>query len=287
MDYKEYKKSHVEDPELEARIVEALRIPVPELVMPELPEADTGEVHGEDPYLEARIAEALRIPVPDLVMPELPEIEAGHKGHGEAQGEDPHFEARIVEALKIPVPDLIMPELPEIETSKVVSLADRRPKRAPVWLAIAATVALAAMLGVRLFEPPEYASLADEIVAHLDHEPWALRVTDVPVSDKRLNRIVPSNIANLDHDAGLITYAQTCNINGNDVPHLVIQGKNGPVTVILLPDERVSEAETFGGESIQGVLIPVGNGSIAIIGEKNEDLEAIQKSLMNSVTWST
>ena len=247
MDYKEYKKEHVEDLELEARIVEALEIPVPDLVMPELPGAETGEMHGEDP----------------------------------------HFEARIVEALKIPVPDLVMPELPEIETSQVVSLAERRPKRAPVWFALAASVALAAMLGVRLFQPPEYASLADEIVAHLDHEPYATRVTDVPVSDKRLKRIVPSNIANLDHEAGLITYAQTCNINGNDVPHLVIQGRNGPVTVILLPDERVSEAETFGGESINGVLIPVGNGSIAIIGEKNEDLEAIQKSVMNSVTWST
>ncbi len=286
MDYKEYKKAHVEDPRLEARILEALKIPVPDLVMPELPGAQTtAQVDGL--RLEARIAEALRIPVPDLVMPELPEIETDFEESRQANGEDPHFEARIVEALKIPVPDLVMPELPEIETGNVVSLSDRRPRRTPVWFAMAATVALAAVLGVKLFEPPEYASLADEIVAHLDHEPYATRVTDVPVSDKRLKRIVPANIANLDHEAGLITYAQTCNINGNDVPHLVIQGKNGPVTVILLPDERVSTAETFGGESINGVLIPVGNGSIAIIGEKNEDLEAIQKSVMNSVTWST
>ncbi len=197
------------------------------------------------------------------------------------------LEATIAEALAIPVPELKMPELPEVETSNVVSLGERRRVTMPAWFAMAASVVLVVMLGVRMFGGAEYDSLADEIVAHLDHEPYALRVTDKPVDDQRLTRVVPANIANLDHDAGLITYAQTCNINGNDVPHLVIQGKNGPVTVILMPDERVSRAETLTGESINGVLIPVGNGSIAIIGEKNEDLAPIQQSVVNSVTWST
>ena len=204
-----------------------------------------------------------------------------------ALAENPQLEAKIAEALAIPVPELKMPDLPEIETDKVVSLDARRRVSTPAWFAIAASFVLVAMLGVRMFGTPEYDSLTDEIIAHLDHEPYAMRVTDKAVPDGRLRRIVPANIANLDHDAGLITYAQNCNINGNKVPHLVIQGKNGPVTVILLPDERVSKAETFEGEGINGVLIPVGDGSIAIIGDKNEDLTEIQESVTNSVTWST
>lgn len=204
-----------------------------------------------------------------------------------ALAENPELEAKIAEALAIPVPELKMPDLPEIETSKVVSLDARRRVSTPAWFAIAASFVLVAMLGVRMLGAPEYDSLADEIIAHLDHEPYAMRVTDKAVPDDKLARVVPANIANLDHEAGLITYAQSCNINGNKVPHLVIQGKNGPVTVILLPDERVSSAETFSGEGINGVLIPVGNGSIAIIGEKDEDLATIQESVKNSVTWST
>ena len=217
---------------------------------------------------------------------------------------DPHFEAKLKAAMELPVPELRMPELPEIETSNVLSLGQKQDEKrreetghkaalgkrtvTPAWFAVAASVALVAIIGVRIFgTTPEYESLTDEIVAHLDHEPYALRVTDKPVSDRRLARIVPSNIANLDHDAGLITYAQNCNINGNTVPHLVIQGKKGPVTVILLPEERVSTAETFEGEGINGVLIPVGDGSIAIIGEKDEDLRLIQENVKNSVTWST
>ncbi len=210
------------------------------------------------------------------------------------------FEGRIEAALRIPVPPLKMPELPAIESSgenvdnadrtNVVAIKPRARVTTPAWFALAASVALVAMLGVRMFEGHghgEFSSLAEEIVAHLDHEPQALRVTDRPVSDARLERIVPANMANMNHDAGLITYARNCEINGNTVPHLVIQGKKGPVTVILLPDERVLEAEVLDGEGINGMLIPVGNGSIAIIGEKDEELGNIRDSVVNSVTWST
>ena len=208
------------------------------------------------------------------------------------------FESRIEAALNIPVPPLNMPELPAIEISdesadsidrkNVVAIKPRARVTTPAWFALAASVALVAMLGVRMFGGHgDYSSLAEEIVAHLEHEPQALRVTDRPVSDARLTRIVPADMANLNHDAGLITYARNCEINGNIVPHLVIQGKKGPVTVILLPDERVLEAEVLDGDGINGMLIPVGDGSIAIIGEKDEELGNIRNSVVNSVTWST
>jgi hypothetical protein len=35
------------------------------------------------------------------------------------------------------------------------------------------------------------------------------------------------------------------------------------------------------------VLLPVGGGSVAIIGERDEELETIQNNVVNSVTWST
>lgn len=208
--------------------------------------------------------------------------------NSEIHGTTPEFEQRIARALELPVPELRMPELPEIDSDKVVAIEPRRRRVPPVWLAMAASVALVAIVGVRLFGvAPEYDSLAEEIVAHLDHEPYALRVTDEPVSDTRLSRIVPANLATLDHSAGLITYAQNCKIKGKVSPHLVIQGKNGPVTVILMPEVRVQSAETIEGQSINGVILPVGDGSIAIIGEKDEDLEPIQRSVIDSVAWST
>ena len=208
--------------------------------------------------------------------------------NSEIHGTTPEFEQRIARALELPVPELRMPELPEIDSENVVAIKPRRRAVAPVWLAMAASVALVAIVGVRMFgAAADYDSLADEILAHLDHEPYALRVTDEPVTDRRLTRIVPANLATLDHSAGLITYAQNCKIQGKVSPHLVIQGKNGPVTVILMPEVRVQSAEPIEGESINGVILPVGDGSIAIIGEKDEDLAPIQRNIIDSVAWST
>ena len=200
---------------------------------------------------------------------------------------DPEFEARIASALEIDVPALKMPELPDIDTGNVTTLPRRR-FAAPQWLAVAATVATVAVLGFfTLGDDHTYDSLADEILAHLDHEPWALEVTDIPVSDRRLNQIVPANVATMNHDAGLITYAESCEINGNVVPHLVIQGQYGPITIILMPDEKIDGAQSLMGESVNGVILPVGDGSIAIIGEEGENLERVEQNLRDSVRWST
>lgn len=197
------------------------------------------------------------------------------------------MDRHIAAALSVPVPELKMPELPEIDASGVTTLPVRR-KMAPVWLAVAATAVIAAVLGFRMLGSElTYESLADQIVAHLDHEPYALRVTDKAVSESRLARVVPADVASLETGIGLVTYAQSCVIDGKVVPHLVIQGERGPVTILLMPEQKVDGVEPIDGESINGIILPVGDGSIAIIGETGEDLERIQNNVKSSVTWST
>lgn len=198
------------------------------------------------------------------------------------------LDGRISRALAIAVPELRIPDLPDIDGTNVVPLAGRPRFTMPVWMAVAATLVFAAFIGLRMIgSNVSYPSLADEIVAHLDHEPYALRVTDKPVDPGRLAKVVPANVAAMNHDIGLITYAQSCVINGNKIPHLVIQGKRGPVTILLLPDEEVDSAVKIEGESINGVILPVGHGSVAIIGERDEELGPIEQNVRNSIAWST
>jgi hypothetical protein len=91
----------------------------------------------------------------------------------------------------------------------------------------------------------------------------------------------------MNRDVGLITYAQSCSINGKDVPHLVIQGAHGPITILLMPHESVAEATTLDGVNVKGIILPVGDGSIAIIGDREEQLDQVKESVLDSVTWST
>lgn len=196
------------------------------------------------------------------------------------------FDARIAAALAIDVPPLRMPALPDMETDNVVAIGARRFR--PMPYALAASVLLAAFAAVRLLMPaPTFDSLADEVLAHLDHEPAALRVTDVPVSERRLARAVPASLARYEPGAALVTYAKTCVINGKDVPHLVIQGEHGPVTILLMSGEKIAAPVPLDGERVHGLIVPVGDGSIAIIGDREEALGPISDTVLNSVTWTT
>jgi len=203
------------------------------------------------------------------------------------------LDAGIAKALQLELPALTLPELPTIDVQdndaqdKVVSLASRRSLPKPRWIALAASVMLAAVIGIRMIAGVDNISLADEVLAHLDHDPAALVVSTTPVSDERLIKVVPESMAHMDHSAGLITYAHSCVINGKTVPHLVIQGELGPITILLMPEEKIAAAQTLDGDNVHGVLLPVGNGSIAIIGARDEPLERIEKSVLSSVAWST
>lgn len=193
----------------------------------------------------------------------------------------------ISQALRLDVPELVLPELPEIDDSNVVSLKTHKPRRTATWFAVAATVVLAAVVGVRMSGiGVTYDSLADEVLAHLDHEPAALLPSTTPVSSERLASVVPANVARMDPSAGLITYAQSCEINGNAVPHLVIQGEYGPITILLMPEESVAGAMPIDGDNVHGVILPVGDGSVAIIGAREERLDQVEKSVLESVRWS-
>lgn len=200
------------------------------------------------------------------------------------------FDAKIAKALAIDVPDLRIPELPEIEDDNVTSLPfrTRQTFSAPAWIGIAATVVLAAFIGVRMidFDPGNGLTLSEEVLAHVDHEPGALRVTNVAVSDERFLSVVNPSVGTMDRNVGLVTYAQSCIINGKTIPHLVIQGEKGPITLLLMPEEMIDGAITLDGKGINGVIIPMGNGSIAIIAERDEPLGKIEQRIFDSVEWS-
>jgi hypothetical protein len=198
------------------------------------------------------------------------------------------LDLKIASALAIGTPELVMPELPPIEDDNVVNLPFERKRSVPTWMAIAAGFALAAIIGVQLIsnQTDDGLSLEQEILAHIDHEPGALRETVNPVGDARFSRVVNPEIGTMDRQVGLITYAQSCVINGKTVPHLVLQGKNGPITLLLMPDETIDMAKTFMGESVNGVIIPHGEGSIAIIGENEEEFAEIEQRVRDSVEWS-
>jgi hypothetical protein len=198
----------------------------------------------------------------------------------------------IARALAIDVPELKLPDLPALDSDEnVVNLPFRRASKIsiPAWIGIAASFALAAVIGLQFAgngTTERDQLLAAEVLAHVDHEPWALKVTNVAVSETQFARVINPDVGTMDRGIGLVSYAQTCVINGMKIPHLVIQGEKGPITLLLMPNEMVSSPVTLSGESVNGVILPVGNGSIAIIGERDERIQDLEQRVVEAVEWS-
>lgn len=205
------------------------------------------------------------------------------------------LDARIAAALAIDVPPLRMPILPPIDSGvsqNVVDLHAGRGGKAtltlPTWIGLAAGLAAAWFFGTRFIAPDVATpSLARQVIAHMDHEQESRRVTSVAVSEQALEKVIGSDISTI-HTGILVTYARSCVMNNKTVPHLVIQGEDGPVTLILMSEETVDAAIPLSGENVHGVILPVGSGSVAVIGERAEQLneiDVIGRRLVESVTW--
>ncbi len=131
-------------------------------------------------------------------------------------------------------------------------------------------------------------ALVSELVEHIEHEPGLLAPTERTLPAEAVEGILRRVDATLSAKASMaVSYAGMCDFRGNLVPHLVVQGKTGPITVMLLPDEHVSGPMSVEEGDFKGTIFPSRDGgSVAIVGGTEEDIPAVQKSIFESVEWS-
>ncbi len=208
------------------------------------------------------------------------------------------FDESLRAALAVSVPEFSLPELPAATDDNVVSLSGRHQSSAPrsskpfAWLAVAASVALAALIGFQFTNqgaeaPNLRPELVAEVLGHMDHERSEMRVKTVPASTARVVYVTESAGSEVADDIGLVSYARSCKINGESIPHLVVQGKQGPVTILIMPNEPIDATVPFADEDFHGAIVPIGTtGSVAIIGRKGESIDDLRESISDKIKLS-
>lgn len=189
---------------------------------------------------------------------------------------DAEFEALLSRALRIDVPP-------------AGTAAPRRWR----WVAAAAVVILAVGVSVRGLQYFGYlptGDLASDVVAHIHHEPAAVSVPVVAITNAvpapDVEAVVLAGGARLEHLQPMVRYARLCPFRGETVAHLVVQGANGPVTVLLLPHERVDHVVQVDEDGFVGTIAPLDiGGSIAVVGQPGESLAEIQEEVAAAVRW--
>jgi len=173
------------------------------------------------------------------------------------------MDATILEALRIAVPPGRKAEdiAPRATTVSVAVFAN--PRR---WYALAASILGGVLVGVVLWSSGPRSALARDVLGHIAHEPESLVVTQVPADAERVREVLAKDGVRLRSDMGLVSYVQSCPFRGHEVPHLVVQTAGGPVTVLVLRDEKVTRVMKFHEQGYVGTIEPAGPGSIAVIG---------------------
>jgi hypothetical protein len=185
-------------------------------------------------------------------------------GCGEYARELQALDGLILQALKIDVPQ-------SSDNIKAPSAPEPRPAWVrPRWLGLAASLLLAVGVAAGIWVTLPKDSLAGEVVEHILHEPKALSESTVRVASEDIYRVMARAGYALDEGVGLVTYSRTCVFRGYEVPHLVIQGNNGPITVMLLPDIPLVQPVAVDESGFSGSIIPFDKGSLAIVGEPGE-----------------
>jgi hypothetical protein len=167
-------------------------------------------------------------------------------------------------------------ELPLAKFRKAAPAPSRR-------IALAASVALATLVGGGLWLWSPGSALASEVVEHVSHEGGSWARQEV-VSAATLAGVLQK--AGVQFDTSMpVIYASPCPFRGRVSPHLVVQTANGPMTVMLLAHQKVSARQEFSEEGYRGVLLPAGEGSIAVLTQGGEVPDAVATQVVNGVRW--
>jgi len=157
------------------------------------------------------------------------------------------------------------------------------PARWRQWaLAASVVIAMLAVGGVWLLRPSD--TLASEVVAHVKGEPQSWLATH-NVSAAAIDHALKSSGIGLDVDSEKIVYAQSCWFRGHYVPHLVLQTEHGPATVLLLRHEHVKARDDFHESGMRGVIVPAGDGSIAVLERGGKGIDELAGELRQEVHW--
>ena len=152
----------------------------------------------------------------------------------------------------------------------------------PWALAASVLLAMLAVLSVWLLRPSD--TLAREVVAHVQEEPESWLAQE-HVDTQGINAALRGAGVSLDITSDRITYAQSCWFRGHYVPHLVVQTPQGPVTVMILRNQRVSGRRTFHEAGMSGVIVPAPQGSIAVLTRGGANTDAAAAEMQQDVRW--
>jgi len=207
------------------------------------------------------------------------------------------MDSKLEDAMRIPVPDDLVTR---IKLRQLIQDEQVTKRIRPMQLALAAsvllTVTLGALFGYQIHTTNQYVSqLTVSAVDHTRMERQGNHFVaehDDPFRQaQRFTQVLASFGGKVMGDElealGEILHVQVCALESihGPVAHAVIQGERGQVSIYYVTGRKLKDREGFEQGQFEGMLIPVGQGNMAIIGEPGERLVTIADKLEQAIAW--
>ncbi len=159
----------------------------------------------------------------------------------------------------------------------------------PRWLALAACMLLVVGLaGWTGYKWERYFGVASgleaTVINHINDELDHLHADrDIPPAVVKL--LLSQFGASIEGNIGRVNYASRCYIRQHSGVHMVIPGEQGPITVLIMPREFLTQRKQVRSPRFSGVIVPTEYGSMAVVGEKLESVERVVKQMQQSIAW--
>jgi hypothetical protein len=199
----------------------------------------------------------------------------------EAVADAERFETKLERATLIPAPDGLMEDIMSITRQP-----SEPAKRKGWWpMAMAASVLLAVgAAGITWNMNRGWDSVEDYLVYHYRHDGEKLmaRVDGGTASD------VQTILSGLDVQASpaladIVSVIKYCPTPDGKGIHMILNTEAGPVTVIYMPQTRVTDGEMLAFDNVEAVLVELQSGSAAIIGPDKQLISSLSVIVQDSI----
>ena len=195
------------------------------------------------------------------------------------------LEARLEDAVRIDVPGGLARRIKRRHQDAASGWVSRR--LFSMAASILVTLVSAGGIAYLALQPPPIQAAVKE---HIEKE-WEAVVRGEE-TDAEATAAVLSNIGGMIRgDAGRFTHASLCDFSEFGSAHLVFEGHKGPILVLIMKEKRVPGARFMAmtmpeGARLEGMLTLTSNGSMAIVGNSGENLQAAAEFVRDSVFWT-
>ncbi|WP_027856742.1 DUF3379 family protein [Marinobacterium jannaschii] len=161
------------------------------------------------------------------------------------------------------------------------------PRRRPFVKAIAGSAIAAALIlavTLQLYPRPATPDLPQALLAHLNHELVSL-YADGPVQQQWVANAASRLGYKIDQPIPGISYAGACDVAGNKSLHLTVKTANSRASLFLMPALEKTAVSEFRLQKLHGRIIPLQQGSAAILSPSREDLDQLQQQIEQQISF--